>query len=171
MDKRRKKIDMDVERALRDAFDKDIAGNKLSIPGAVKAMRRISRLTQAEFAKHRGISLVTLKDIESGQNNPKVETLNRIADIFGLELGFVKRPQPVAPGTESEIREARLTRLLRIKSQAILVFGEERKALTWLATRNIVLGNTPFAVIEDEGDRGADLVNRLLSAIAYGTIV
>ena len=68
--------DMDVERALRDAFDKDIAGNKLSIPGAVKAMRRISRLTQAEFAKHRGISLVTLKEIEStyGFHCPRIHS-------------------------------------------------------------------------------------------------
>ena len=171
MDKRRKKIDQDVERALRDAFDKDIAGNNLTIPAALKAMRRISCLTQAEFAEHRGVSLVTLKQLESGKGNPKVETINKVAEIFALQLGFVKKPRPVAHGAESANREACLTRLLRIKNQAILVFGEERKALAWLATRNIVLGDTPFAVIEAEGDRGVDLVNRLLSAIAYGGVV
>lgn len=91
MDKRRKKIDDQVERGLRDAFDKNISTHALTISGAVKAMRRISRLTQEEFAKHRGISLPTLKQIESGKGQPKVETLNKVAEIFGLELGFVKK--------------------------------------------------------------------------------
>ena len=167
MDKRRKRIDDDVERALRDAFDKNIAGNKLSIPGALKAMRRMSLLTQAEFAKHRGVSLVTLKLLESGKGNPKVETINKVAEIFGLQLGFVKKPRPA---DEKASNEARLASLLRIKQQAILVFGEERKALAWLATRNIVLGDTPFAVIEAAGARGAALVSQILSAIAYGAV-
>lgn len=71
MDRRRKHIDPEAERALRDAFNKDIASHRLSIAGAIKAMRRLSRLTQAEFAKHRGISLVTLKQLESGKVNEK----------------------------------------------------------------------------------------------------
>jgi DNA-binding XRE family transcriptional regulator len=96
MDRRRKHIDPEAERALRDAFNKDIASHRLSIAGAIKAMRRLSRLTQAEFAKHRGISLVTLKQLESGKGQPKVETLNKVGEIFGLEVAFVpksKSPQ------------------------------------------------------------------------------
>jgi DNA-binding XRE family transcriptional regulator len=58
-------------------------------------MRRISRLTQPEFAKHRGISLVTLRKIETGNVSVNVETLNKIGDIFGLEVGFVKKVIPV----------------------------------------------------------------------------
>ncbi len=94
MDRRRKHIDPEAERALRDAFNKDIASHRLSIAGAIKAMRRLSRLTQAEFAKHRG--LVTLKQLESGKGQPKVETLNKVGEIFGLEVAFVpksKSPQ------------------------------------------------------------------------------
>ncbi|MDP1985096.1 MAG: helix-turn-helix transcriptional regulator [Sulfuritalea sp.] len=91
MDRRRKHIDPEVERALRDAFNKDIASHRLSIAGAIKAMRRLSRLTQAEFAKHRGISLVTLKQLESGKGQPKVETLNKVGAIFGLEVAFVQK--------------------------------------------------------------------------------
>lgn len=52
-------------------------------------MRKISRLTQSEFAKHRGISVQALKQIEAGTANPTVATLERIADIFGLKIGFV----------------------------------------------------------------------------------
>ena len=91
MDRRRKNIDPDAERALRDKFSQDIAHGRLSIPEAVKVMRRLSRLTQAEFAVHRGISLGTLKEIESGRGVQKIETINKIGDIFGLELGFVRK--------------------------------------------------------------------------------
>ena len=89
MDKRRKHIDSDAERAMRERFYEDIKSGALSIPAAIKAMRRISRLTQPEFAKHRGISLGALKQLEAGEGNPKVETLEKIAKVFGLEIGFV----------------------------------------------------------------------------------
>ena len=91
MDRRRKNIDIAAERALRDAFYEDIARHNLSIANAIKAMRRLSRLTQIEFAKHRGISLVTLKQLESGKSQPKVETLNKVGEIFGLEIAFVRK--------------------------------------------------------------------------------
>lgn len=94
MDKRRKHVDPDVEGALRDAFHEGIARQKLSISAAVKAMRRLSRLTQVEFARHRKISLATLKQIESGKGQQKVETLNRIGDIFGLEVAFIPKINP-----------------------------------------------------------------------------
>jgi len=91
MDKRRKHIDSDAERAMRERFYEDIKSGALSVPAAIKAMRRISRLTQPEFAKHRGISLGALKQLEAGEGNPKVETLEKIAKVFGLEIGFVLR--------------------------------------------------------------------------------
>lgn len=91
MDRRRKHINQDEERGFRAAFYEDIKAGKLSISEAVCKMRRISRLTQPEFAKHRGISVGALKQIEAGISNSKIETLNQIASIFGLELGFVSK--------------------------------------------------------------------------------
>jgi len=91
MDKRRKNIDPDAERELRKQFYADIKAGRLSLPGAVKAMRRISRLTQPEFAKNRGISLGALKQIEAGQGNPKIETLTKIGAIFAVEVGFINK--------------------------------------------------------------------------------
>lgn len=41
--------------------------------------------------KHHKISVGALKQIETGGGNPKVETLNKIADIFGLEVGFIRK--------------------------------------------------------------------------------
>lgn len=72
-------------------FYEKFSENQCSIPEATKAMRRISRLTQPEFAKHRGISLGTLRKIETDSGATSVETLNKIAEIFGLEVGFVKK--------------------------------------------------------------------------------
>ena len=91
MDKRRKNIDLDAERQLREQFFADIRAGKLSIPEAVKAMRRISCLTQPEFAKHRGISLGALKQFEAGQGNPKIETLQKLGDILGVRSALYLR--------------------------------------------------------------------------------
>ena len=92
MDKRVKKpVSAEVANQRRDTFYADIASGTLTLPEAVRAMRKISRLTQAEFAKHRGISLQSLKQIEAGTANPTVDTLRKIADVFGLEVGFVAK--------------------------------------------------------------------------------
>lgn len=84
-------------RVMRDRFAADIAAGTLEIGPAVKRMREISGLTQEQFAKHRRVSLLTLKRVESGAGNPTVVTLTRIASIFGLKLAFVhKNPEAVA---------------------------------------------------------------------------
>lgn len=91
MDKRFKPSDKIFERELVNDFFQKFNEAQLGLSDATKAMRRISRLTQPEFAKHRGISLATLRKIESGKGSVNVETLNKIGAIFGLEIGFVKR--------------------------------------------------------------------------------
>ncbi len=94
MDKRIKHIDRDSEKQRVEEFFEKIEHQKVSISDAIKEMRKISRLTQPEFAKNRGISLGTLRKIESGEGCPTVETLNKIGAIFGLEAGFVKKNTP-----------------------------------------------------------------------------
>jgi transcriptional regulator with XRE-family HTH domain len=61
----------------------------MTIPEAMKAMREMTGLTQAEFAAHRGLSRRVIQDIERGIGNPTVESLNSIAKLFGLQVGFV----------------------------------------------------------------------------------
>lgn len=95
VDKRLKAVDSTADAALRDTLYSELHAGKLSMSAAVKTMRRISHLTQPEFAAHRGISVQALKQIEYGTGNPTVETLNKVASIFGLEVGFVpKRSRP-----------------------------------------------------------------------------
>lgn len=94
MDKRIKsKPSADEQMERREKFYASIRKGELSIAEAVIAMRKISRLTQPEFAKHRGISVQALRQIEGGTGNPTVETLNKIASIFTLQVGFVIPPR------------------------------------------------------------------------------
>lgn len=91
MDKRRKRSDADVEHRLRAEFYAAVASGSMSVGQAVAAMRRISKLTQPEFAEHRGLSVQSLRLIEADKANPTIETLEKIANIFGLQVGFVPK--------------------------------------------------------------------------------
>lgn len=90
MARTKKPVDKEQLRQRRTELYDAIAKGELTLQHAVKEMRNISRLTQAEFASHRGVSTKTIKDIESGKGNPTVETLNRIGQFFGLEVAFVR---------------------------------------------------------------------------------
>jgi transcriptional regulator with XRE-family HTH domain len=81
--------------ALRDELYERVRSGSIDIAQAVKLMRRLSRLTQPEFAAHRGISVQALRQIESGRGNPTVNTLNKVAAIFSLEVGFVPKRRKV----------------------------------------------------------------------------
>lgn len=81
----------EMNRKLRNQFRSNLDEGKLDIASAVKQMRRLSGLTQEEFAAHRRLSLPTLKKIEAGKANPTIATLNQIGEIFGLEMGFVSK--------------------------------------------------------------------------------
>lgn len=94
MDKRIKKIDHALERQARDRLFESVSRGELSFAKGVKQIRKLSKLTQPEFANHRGISLGALRQIESGKGNPQVETLNKIGEVFGLEVGFVIKNRP-----------------------------------------------------------------------------
>lgn len=62
--------------------------SKTTIGNSIKARRRALRVTQQHLAELAGVSVNTLYKIERGQANPTLETLNRIADVLGMELGL-----------------------------------------------------------------------------------
>ncbi|MCH8558271.1 MAG: helix-turn-helix domain-containing protein [Balneolia bacterium] len=60
----------------------------------IKARRNTLGITQPDLAEMAGISVNTLYKIETGQANPTVEVLNKIAKILGMELSLdVKKPE------------------------------------------------------------------------------
>lgn len=91
MDKRRNPPDREALRAQRVALYDAIGRGEVTLKDAVKRMRALSGLTQAEFAAHRGVSIKVIKEIERGIANPTVNTLNQIGAVFGLEVSFVRK--------------------------------------------------------------------------------
>lgn len=59
----------------------------------IKERRDTFGITQPDLAEMADISVNTLYKIETGQANPTVNVLNKIADILGMELILtVKKP-------------------------------------------------------------------------------
>lgn len=98
---RRTRPSREEQNALRVAFYERIQRGDMTIPEAMKAMRKMTGLTQAEFAEHRGVSRRVIQDIERGTGNPTVDSLNAIAKLFGLQVGFVRirRNESITPGS------------------------------------------------------------------------
>jgi transcriptional regulator with XRE-family HTH domain len=46
------------------------------------------RVTQESLAELSGVGLRTLKQFESGEGNPTLMTLQKIADVLGLEISL-----------------------------------------------------------------------------------
>ena len=58
----------------------------------LKSRREELKVTQGHLAGLAGVGLRTLKEIESGKGNPTFETLNKLAEVLGMELKLeVKR--------------------------------------------------------------------------------
>lgn len=84
-----------------------VLAGELTLGQAVASLRKLSGLTQPQFAKHRGISLQALRQIEQETGNPTVQTLERIAGVFGLRVGFVRAAKrPLVPAGSSSERAA-----------------------------------------------------------------
>ena len=52
----------------------------------IKERRAGLGLTQQDLADFSGLSVRIIKSIETGKGNPSIVTLNKIADILGLEI-------------------------------------------------------------------------------------
>ena len=52
----------------------------------IKERRAVLGLTQQDSADFSGLSVRIIKSIETGKGNPSIVTLNKIADILGLEI-------------------------------------------------------------------------------------
>ena len=61
-----------------------IEAGELDVSTAVRTMRRLTGMTQEEYARRvAGVSVNTLKAIEQGRANPRVSTLDRVGEPSG----------------------------------------------------------------------------------------
>ncbi len=53
---------------------------------AIKERREMLRVTQETLAELSGVGLRTLKQFESGKGNPTLKTLQKLADVLGMDV-------------------------------------------------------------------------------------
>lgn len=58
----------------------------LSVGESIKNRRKELKITQPHLAELAGVSINTLYKIETGQANPSLEVLNKIASVLGMEI-------------------------------------------------------------------------------------
>ena len=54
----------------------------------IKERRNVLQVTQETLAELAGVGLRTLKQFESGKGNPTLQTLQKIADVLGMEVSL-----------------------------------------------------------------------------------
>ncbi len=87
--KQKKRSDEEIQLQ-RDELKRLLIAGELSIGEAVRRMRRLTGLTQKEYAeKVLRIYPRVLMDIEVGRGNPTLETLEKLAKPWGFRIGFI----------------------------------------------------------------------------------
>jgi transcriptional regulator with XRE-family HTH domain len=60
----------------------------------IKERREMMRVTQETLAELSGVGLRTLKQFESGKGNPTLLTMQKLADVLGMEVSLqIKKPK------------------------------------------------------------------------------
>lgn len=54
----------------------------------IKERRAALQVTQETLAQLSGVGLRTLKQFESGKGNPTLQTLQKMADVLGMEVSL-----------------------------------------------------------------------------------
>lgn len=55
----------------------------------IKERREMLKVTQEMLAELSGVGLRTLKQLESGKGNPTLLTIEKLADVLGLEICLI----------------------------------------------------------------------------------
>ena len=62
----------------------------------IKERREMMRVTQETLAELSGVGLRTLKQFESGKGNPTLLTIQKLADVLGMEVCLqLKKPNQI----------------------------------------------------------------------------
>lgn len=62
---------------------------------SIKSRRKALKVTQPQLAVLAEVSVTTLYQIERGQGNPTLDTLDKIADVLGMEVCLRIQKLPV----------------------------------------------------------------------------
>lgn len=89
-------VSIDARGLLIDSVREAIADGSLELGAAVRQLRtEVAKMQQTQFARMCKISVRTLIQIEQGEGNPTLKSLNAVFKPFGLQMGVVKRNRQV----------------------------------------------------------------------------
>lgn len=69
----------------------------------IKERRENLRVNQENLAKLSGVGLRTLKQFESGKGNPTLLTIQKIADVLGLEVCLKVKTKKLDENSDSTL--------------------------------------------------------------------
>lgn len=85
-------VSIDARMLLIDSVQQGIADGSLQIGEAVRRLRvEGAGMLQTQYARMCKISVRTLIQIEQGEGNPTMKSLNAVFKPFGLQMGVVRR--------------------------------------------------------------------------------
>ena len=101
-----RKLSEEDKRNIRETIADRLAAGKVTLGEAVRLMRLAVGMTQVNYAKMVGVDIRVLIDVEKGQGNPRLDSLEKIARPYGLAVSLVKlapRSTGVVNGVPDEI--------------------------------------------------------------------
>lgn len=60
----------------------------MNLPSIIKERRQTLKISQLDLAEMAGVGITTVKSIECGKANPSVGTIEKLAEVLGLELSL-----------------------------------------------------------------------------------
>lgn len=86
----------DFQSLLADTYNEHISGHA---PGSVlRRLRKERHASLSSIARQAGFNKGSLSRIETGENNPTLETLIELFDALGLQLGSDPLPHAIIMG-------------------------------------------------------------------------
>lgn len=95
-------LDADEIKVLREKLHTEIPQSDLGIGEVIRQMRLIAKRSQSEYAKLCGVAPRVLADIESGNGNPRLSTLQALLRPFACDVGVVQL-------SDDELRKRRVS--------------------------------------------------------------
>lgn len=65
----------------------------MEIAAFVKERRKVLKLTQPELASKAGVGLRFVRELEQGKNTLRMDKVNQVLQMFGMELGPIEIPR------------------------------------------------------------------------------
>lgn len=98
-----------------------VADNKnFQIGERIRECRKLKRMSQSELAEAIGVSDNTISNMETGNNNVKLENIEKVADFFKVSLDYLVKGVGQAPSDDDFLN--RYNKLSQIDKKKMIEF-------------------------------------------------